>query len=340
MSEISSYFGVNILVFDDIKDKKIFGDIQGVNLRQVLDALSWYCGVEFVEKDGIYYIGSNSKTLIVLPNSGLSDKIENVFQDVQVRRVGDKLTLYGSERDVARVKAIYEDLVRQHYCVVRFYAIEIQYDKNLEFGLDLEKSVKYAFSWENILQNGYNPMQSLAVSLYASLELDSNKLRVNSLVNTYLGLLSGEKIRLKIGTEEDRPVYSQNTESGNQVISGYSKHSTGLLIDLTSSYDGVDWILNFSIDMSDSKSDLVNTVTHLSSKSRLSKKNPVVFLANLKMSSIKDSYSRGVPVLSDIPYLGYLFKVTSDREYRRECYFVVTMLPVKANVLTPAVEKF
>ena len=58
------------------------------------------------------------------------------------------------------------------------------------------------------------------------------------------------------------------------------------------------------------------------------------------MSSIKDSYSRGVPVLSDIPYLGYLFKVTSDREYRRECYFVVTMLPVKAEVLTPAVEKF
>lgn len=324
-AEISSFFNVNILVFEDIKEKTIFGDIQGVGLKQVLDAISWYCGVEYVEKDGIYYIGSNTKTVIVLPNAGMSDKIENIFQDVQVKRISDKLVIYGTERDIARVKSVYEDLVKQHYCVVRFHAVEISYDKEIKFGLDLEKSVKYAFSWENILKNGYNPVQSLAVSLYASLELDGSKLKVDSLIDTDIGLLSGEKIRLQIGTNEDRPVYSQNSESGNQVISGYSTQSSGLLLDLTASFDGSDWILGYQIENSEAKSSLVKTVTKLSSKSRLSKKSPVAFLCNLEMSSVKESYEKAVPVLADIPYLGYLFKVTSDRDFSRHVYFVAIL---------------
>ena len=338
-AEVSSCFNVNILVFEDIKDKQIFGDIHGVTLKNILDAISWYCGVEYVEKDGIYYIGSNTKTIIVLPSSGLPDKIENIFQDVQVRRVNDKLTIYGSERDVARVKSVYDDLVKQHYCVVRFHAVEIQFDKNITFGLDLEKSVKYAFSWDNILKNSYNPIQSLAVSLYASLEMDSDSLRVNSLVDTDIGLLSGEKIRLQLGQDEDRPVYSQNSESGNLVISGYSTQSTGLLLELVASFDGSDWILDFNIENSEAKSSLVKTLTKLTSKSRLSQKNPVAFLCNLNLSSIRESYTKGVPLLADIPFLGYLFKVTSDREYSRKVYFIAT-LHHSSFVPSPKLRKF
>ena len=322
--EISSCFDVNILVFEDIKDKQIYGDIKGVNLKQVLDAVSWYCGVEYVEKDGIYYVGSNTKTIIVLPASGLSQRVESLFKDVDVKRINDKLVVYGSERDVAKVQSVYNDIVKQDYCTVRLYAVELSYDKSLTFGVDLEKSVKYAFSWENILENSYNPVQALAVSLYMSLETDGDKLRVNSLIDTDLGLLSGETVRLQLGQDEDRPVYSRS-EYGDEVISSYSTQSTGLLLDLDASFDGKDWILSYSIENSEAKTSLVKSITKLSSKSRLNKDSRVAFLAKLDLQSVRESYRKGIPVLADIPYLGYAFKITTDREIKRQVYFIAML---------------
>lgn len=319
-SEISSYFNVNILVFDDIKDKVIYGDIRGVSLVQVLDSISWYCGVEYVERDGIYYVGSNTKTILVLPLSGLKDKVETIFQDVQVHTINDKMLIYGTERDVARVKSVYEDLVRQYYCIVHLYAIEFVYDKNLTIGIDLEQSVKYVFSWENLLENSYNPFQSLAVSLYASLEADADQLRVRSVIDTDIGMLSGEKVRIQMGQEEDRPVYTQS-EYGNQVVSGYSTQMTGLLIDLSASFDQKDWILDFQIENSDAQSSVVKTITKITSKIRLNQQNQVALLAKLDLSSIRESYSKGIPFLCDIPWLGYLFRVSSEREYDRQIFF-------------------
>ena len=321
-SEISAYFNVNILVFDDIKDKVIFGDIRGVSLVQVLDSISWYCGVEYVERDGIYYVGSNTKTILVLPLSGLKDKVETIFQDVQVHTINDKMLIYGTERDVARVKAVYEDLVRQYYCIVHLYAVELAYDKNLTIGFDLDQSVKYVFSWENLLENSYNPFQSLAVSLYASLEADADQLRVRSVIDTDIGMLSGENVRIQMGQEEDRPVYTQS-EYGNQVVSGYSTQITGLIIDLTASFDQKDWILNFQIENSDARSSVVKTLTKITSKVRLNEQNQVVLLAKLDLSTVTESYSKGIPFLCDIPWLGYLFRVSREREYDRQIYFVV-----------------
>ena len=165
------------------------------------------------------------------------------------------------------------------------------------------------------------------------------------MIDTDLALLSGEKIRLQIGQDEDRPVYNQNSESGNQVISGYSTQSTGLQLDLVASFDGTDWILDFNIENSEAKSTLIKTLTKLSSKSRLSKKNPVAFLCNLNMTTVKESYTKAVPLLSDIPYLGYFFKVTSDREFCRKVYFIVTLnkttfvaSPEKSSVSSPLLE--
>ena len=320
--EISDYFGVNILVFDDIKEKKVYGDIKGVDLKHVLDSISWYLGCEYVEKDGIFYVGSNSKSILVLPSSGLAKEIEGVFKDVTLKLINDKIIVYGTERDVAKVQGVYNDLTKQRFCVVRMYAVEVQYDKGIELGIDLEKSVKYAFSWENMLENSYNPVQSLAVSLYASLEADADSLRVSSLIDTDLGLLSGVAVTVQVGTDQDRPVYTQS-DYGDRVISSYSTQKTGLLLELKGSWDNDDWIIDFNVENSEAKSDLVKTVTMLTTKARLSKENPVHLLCKLNLSSLKESYDRGVPLLADIPYLGYLFRVSSDREMCRQIFFVI-----------------
>lgn len=328
--EISQYFNVNIFVFDDIKDRKIYGEIKGVSLKQVLDAVCWYLGVEYVFREDIYYIGSNSKVVVVLPSSGLDAKVEQIFQDVNIKQINDKLVIYGEERAVARVQGVYQDLVKQDYCVVKFYAFEIMWDKNLTFGIDLEQSVKYAFSWENLISNSYNPIQSLAVSLYASLEVDSDQLRIYSLIDTNLGMLSGEKVRLQVGQDEDRPVYSQS-ETGDRVVSSYDTQSTGLILDLTASFDGSYWIFDVDIENSDSQSSTRKTVTKLTSKSRLSKSDPVSVLAQLNMQQTKESYEKGIPFLCDIPFLGYLFRVSTDREMERKIFFVVSLVPASSS---------
>ena len=326
ISEVSKRFSVTIFVFEDIRDKKVYARMISNDLKKILDSICWYCSVEYFERDGVYYIGSNSKTVIVLPSAGVDLKIENVFQDVTVKHINDKLVLYGEERAVSRVQGIYKDLVQKHFIQVRFYAFEVLYDKNILFGFDIEKSVEYAFSWENLISNSYNPVQSLAISLYASLEAESDQLRVKSLIDTNLGVLSGDVFRLQIGEDKDRPVYSQSGE-GDRVISSYDTFSTGLILDVKGSYTSEAWIFDVQIENSDSLSDLSKTLTKLTTKGRLSKTDPVALLAQLTMQQTKESYSKGIPFISDLPFIGSLFRVSSDRTMERRLFFVITLEP-------------
>ena len=38
---ISEYYNVNVVVFDDLKDKLIFADVSGCDLVDVLDLITW-----------------------------------------------------------------------------------------------------------------------------------------------------------------------------------------------------------------------------------------------------------------------------------------------------------
>ena len=186
-SHIQEYFKVNILVFDDIKAKEIHGRIVGIDLKQTLDSIAWLLGVEYVFKDSIYFFGSNTKTILVLPSTGLDNSVEGVFKDVTVKKINDKLVIVGSERDVARVKQVYDQILERQFGVFRLYAIEITHESDIEFGMDIDKSISYAFSWESLATASYNPIQSLAMSLRASLVASESALKVSSLIDTDVG---------------------------------------------------------------------------------------------------------------------------------------------------------
>lgn len=87
---ISEYYNVNVVVFDDLKDKPIFADVSGCDLADVLDLITWLLGVEWVERAGQYYIGGNQSKIEVLPSLGIDSKLEQVFPNA-VKLVNDKI---------------------------------------------------------------------------------------------------------------------------------------------------------------------------------------------------------------------------------------------------------
>ena len=326
-SHVQEYFNVNILVFDDIKSKEIHGRITGVDLKQTLDSIAWLLGVEYVFKDGIYFFGSNTKTIVVLPSSGLDTSIEGLFKDVQLKKINDKLVICGSERDVAKIKSIYDQLLERQFGVFRLYAIEISHESDIELGMDIDKSVSYAFSWESLSAASYNPIQSLAMSLKASLVAKDSLLRVSSLIDTDVGLLSGNPVNFQVGQDTDRPLYSQSNYSDTNVVQSYNTQHTGLIINLTGSYDpkAKNWYITFSVENSEAKSDLVKTLTSLVTFTRVGDSSPVQILAKLNSGKFSEEHTKGIPFLCDIPYAGRLFRISHEYNLKREIIFVLQL---------------
>ena len=304
-SHVQEYFNVNILVFDDIKSKEIHGRITGVDLKQTLDSIAWLLGVEYVFKDGIYFFGSNTKTIVVLPSSGLDTSIEGLFKDVQLKKINDKLVICGSERDVAKIKSIYDQLLERQFGVFRLYAI----------------------SWESLSAASYNPIQSLAMSLKASLVAKDSLLRVSSLIDTDVGLLSGNPVNFQVGQDTDRPLYSQSNYSDTNVVQSYNTQHTGLIINLTGSYDpkAKNWYITFSVENSEAKSDLVKTLTSLVTFTRVGDSSPVQILAKLNSGKFSEEHTKGIPFLCDIPYAGRLFRISHEYNLKREIIFVLQL---------------
>lgn len=338
VEHVSKYFGKNIMVYDDIKEKKIFATVQGKELKDVLNCLAWLLGVEYIEKDDIIFLGSNTESILVLPSSGIDTKIEEVFQSVKVKSVGDKVICVGPERSIARVKDAYKLIIDRDYCIAHLYAFEVSYNADLELGMDIDKVVKYTFSWENLLVNQGNPMQALAVSFAASLKAQEGLVRVTDVIDTDIGLLSGKEVSFQTGEDINRAIYNQS-QYGERVISGYKQEKYGLIIRMKASYDSVEnWYINFYVENSKPEGDQGDTqeykkvLTNLDTIVKLSAKNPVQLLAKLDAGSYTERMTKGQPFLSEIPLLGYLFRVTEEVKVNRRLFFVLHLKPVDTPV--------
>ena len=126
---VSDYFGVNVIVFDDLKDKPIFADVSGCSLRDVLDSITWLLGVEWVDREGQYYIGGNQSVIKVYSSLGIDSKIEQVFPN-SVKIVNDKIIVQGSEREIKRVTDSIEQVISRDVARCQVKVIEIIYNDN------------------------------------------------------------------------------------------------------------------------------------------------------------------------------------------------------------------
>jgi hypothetical protein len=165
------------------------------------------------------------------------------------------------------------------------------------------------------------------MSLKASLVAKDSLLRVSSLIDTDIGLLSGNPVNFQVGQDTDRPLYSQSNYSDTNVVQSYNTQHTGLIINLTGSYDpkAKNWYITFSVENSEAKSDLVKTLTTLVTFTRVGDSLPVQILAKLNSGKFSEEHTKGIPYLCDIPYAGRLFRITREYNLKREIIFVLQL---------------
>ncbi|MBN2641808.1 MAG: hypothetical protein JXR78_09155 [Victivallales bacterium] len=325
MQAVSDFYGVNIIVFEDIKERQIYGNITGLDLAQTLDCVSWFLGVEWLERKGIYYIGGNAENILVFDSAGISANIETVFKSGSVKVLNDKIIASGSERDLMKIASAIKDITDRKYVKVHLTVFELTSDKNLSLGVDIQKSFEYAFSTANFLKT-FDPVSHLSLSVIASLEAECSYLKTKSIINTDIGLLTGEDISLHVGDSTDRPVYSESAE-GRRVVESYSTQETGLIIQLKafSQSDSDVWFFQVRVENSTAESDLKKSSSTLNTTVKLQGFTPVL-LCELKKEGETVKYEKGIPFLADIPYLGYLFRVTTEIKVNRHLYFVLRIV--------------
>lgn len=328
---VSEYFGVNVIVFDDLKDKLVFADIAGCTLSEVLDLVTWLIGVEWVERGGQYYIGGNQSVIQVFPSFGIDARIESVFQNT-LKVVNDKLVVQGSEREIKKVSDSLQNILNREVVKAQLKVIEVVYDDRWQLGLDWEKSFEYAVDWKNMLQN-VHPATHLAMSAAASLRFDQAVISSRYLIDTELCILSGSVMSLNIGDEVDRPVYSES-EYGNKVISGYNTQKTGLIIELKAYHSSGNWVFDSSVEHSRAVTDLQKTLSRVKTQVLVADEKPFL-LANVSSFGGEHMITNGIPFLSRIPYLGFLFSVNDKITLRKDFYVCLRLMKNTSNEYAP-----
>ena len=317
---ISEYFNVNILVFDDVKEKKIHGDIKGLNIEETLNALTWLIGIEWIKKDNVYYVGGNATSVSVYKSIGIDSKIETVYKD-SVKLLGDKIVVQGSERDIKKIEDSLKKVTERDFVKVKVKMVEISYNDEFDVGFEWSKAFEYTADWKEMLKN-IHPVTHAAMAIAVSTHLDEIFYSSRTLINTELGILSGSGVSIAIGEDLDREVYQQS-DYGTRVVSGYNTQHTGLIIDLKAfKGDSKDWVLHATIENSTSESSLQKRLTKLTNQIKASS-GDVVLIGSVKRENIRHEVTKGIPFLCRIPWLGLLFGVHKDITLTRDVYAVL-----------------
>lgn len=319
VKDLAEQYEVTILLAPDLRDRRITGHLKGQGLDKILDSLSWLLHCQWRKEGDIYYIGGSDENFLVLPSCGFSKELEKSFND-KIKVVADKIIVSGSEKEITKISKALKQLSNRDFCSLDITAVEFVYDKNISLGIEIDKALSYSFSWEGIVQHSYNPIQNLVMSVKASIHTDATYVNTDTILKTRLGVLAGELVELSSGQDIDRPVYSEADDSGSRVIQSYNTQSTGLIMQLKGFKQADSWILRYSIENSRSKSDKEKTLTKITSSIRISD-NKYHLLGSLDKKESTASYKKGIPYLCDIPWLGYIFRVTETVKVKRRIYF-------------------
>lgn len=321
--ELSIHFDKNVVCYKDCKNVKISCNLRDLSLIKALDVISWHSGVEWYEKDGFYFIGGNKDYIEVLDNTGIDAKSLAVFGS-QVKTCEDKIILSGSERDVKRIKKAIEALQKRSVVTIRVWGYEISDSADLKLGIDIEQAIKYSVSWDALAQYQYNPIQTLVMSIEASIERDSNRDDMKQILSTGLTCISGKEQKIVVGEAVDRETYNVSGTNEATYVSGFSTLQTGFTLKLKPYKYNDKWLFNVLIENSLEQSELRRNNITLENTVIASKKPSLIGRIIKDYETV--SYEKGIPFLCDIPWIGYFFRVTAEKKVRRNVLFFMQVV--------------
>lgn len=326
-SEVSRYFDVNIIVYDDIKEKLISIEFVELPLNKCLETLAWSVGVEYVCKEGIYFLGGNADNVEIMESTGINPEVAKIFSN-KVSCVDDKLVVVGTEREVKRISDGIKKLQNKTSCLVKVSGYEITDDMIRKLGIDIDKAIKYSVSWESMLANQFNPLQMAVVSVAMSVQAEQNGEKMKQILNSYVGILSGRESKIQIGESVDRPIYTIS-QYGVQNVSGFSNQQTGLQVTIGGySSQADEWAFNIFIENSTYQSDTKKNLFNVRN-SVLLKKGETCLVGRIVKGIEKIQVTKGIPYLCDIPYLGYLFSVRTTEDNNKQVLFFLSFVDEK-----------
>lgn len=292
------------------------------DFQKSLNQLCWLLGSNYQFKDDIYYIGGTKHILRSINHNGLSDSLIQAFND-QVFKVGDKLLIKGDEDDVNRIYDGIRSVISRDYVNVWLYVVEYSHNINSNVSLDFTAHIEgQGFSFDDF-KNGQTHLEDFFLDKAASnFKLDYNNdysdVESNVLINTSVGILSGEVTQFHVGSQDDREIYTRD-KGGDVFVSGYESFDYGLELEMEGiqSVDG--WIIRSKVVDSRQTAKLSRDSIQYKSLTKI-KRGETRVLATLDSKQTIKSKSG---FLYSIPFLNKLLP-SGNQVKKKRVYFILS----------------
>ena len=320
VNELQIFYNVKIFAKQQFLERKISYYYKANTIEEHLKKISSLLGTAYYFDKGIYYL--DQEEILIKVYDSLNINISNIKGIENISRVGDKVVVTGTKKQIATFDTVIKKITALHELKLKLTVYDVIYKRGSELGISIEKGLKYSFSWESLLKNQCNPLQTLVMSLEASLVAQQNNLNVTQLHNSYHSLVSGKSENIKLGNSFDREIFTSSDE-GQKFTSSYEKVESGVYARVQPFYSSENdqWLVDLDFNNSKSTTGDKNNTNFFRVTNKLlfkgSQKFENVLISRINVSSDSKEIVKGIPYLCDIPWVGYLFGVRKKEVYNR-----------------------
>jgi len=257
-----------------------------------------------------------------------------------------QLLFHGSQGQWQQARQ-YMEMLDKPKPQIRYEVLVLQIEENQ--GLDLDSGLSANFT-SNESSNGFSGnlagLASLTFDVVSqfgyqfaanlSLELSKNRSRV--LADTTMHGLSGEEIRFQNTNTSRIPTTQIDADSGESETTGYREITSGLIVEMEGWVSGDDMItiqvqstISNQTSSDDGSGNIPTTTEKIINTHVRSQSGEPIILSGLKQRETVEEIKK-IPLLGDIPLLGYLFQ--KRRETMKDTEFIITLVPYREEEST------
>lgn len=321
-ADIGLFFKRRVICSNAFQDKKVSLTVESDNIKEILDALAFAMNTSFVEKDGAIFFGGLAKSTVVT-DIPVNDDMQKAFEGVKMTVVNSKMIINGEQQQIESIQDKLKQVYDLDFAECWLFACQVTYDEDMQLGIDWQRVLTYTASWENMLKGQFNPAQMLALSVVANAKAQLDFKNQKVLLNTCVTFQSGREAQFQDGQQVQLLQYT-TSDQGTRVTSGYVQQNAGTILKITGFKYLDHWVFDCNIEKSVLLTATDKTITTLKNRVKL-RRGESVLLGSLDENGVTETVVNGVPFLSSIPIIKYLFCISEDKRVNRKIFFILTM---------------
>lgn len=262
--------------------------------------------------------------------------LSDLTDKVKVDEGGNRIVCYASPRVISEIEKIVEAVDHPNIMVMlETKILEVNMDKGSTYGLDwnlLGRISSTAYAPTDFVLNGVNPKEvtRTPLSMTAVFDLMANNGDAKVLMDSKLTTTNNREAKLLIGEVIPYTVQNYNLSGSGGVNLSVQKEEVGVKLTMTPHVNDEGQItLKIEPEISTITgyggpySDIPRTSVRKSMSTVRVENGQTVFLAGLIQEETKVTVGK-VPLLGDIPLLGYLFQHRSTKTSKKNLVIEVT----------------